>query len=125
MFDIDIRVATYQGIKLHRKDGTEYWKMRLTCTHEPCPNEVEMGECLCFGTEEAMVKARDNHGMHCSPKCWIADHTEEEVATELAKARKALRELPPDDRHLLEVYDMREELVVLDGYCHYVAEQGY
>ena len=43
----------------------------------------------------------------------------------MAKARKALRELPPEDRAMLDVYDMRDDIVVMGGYWSYVAEQGY
>ena len=124
MFGINIGIEAYNGIKLHRKDGTEYWKLRLTCAHEGCPNEIEMGECLCFGTEEAMAKARDAHGMHCSAMCWVADNTEVEVAKGVATALRALNELTLDERHMYDVYDQLDICEVIDGYWSYLAEMG-
>ena len=123
MFDVDIGMKAYEGIKLHRKDGTEYWKLRLTCTQEECPNEIEMGECLCFGTEEAMIHARDDHGMHCSAKCWVDDHDEETVAKEAAEARKALGEMDGDEWSYF-VDDMSDDILVIAGYWEYIADEG-
>lgn len=123
MFEIDIRTAAYQGVKLHRHGGTEYWKLRLTCTAEECPNEIEMGECLCFHCEDDMAKARDNHGMFCSAKCWIASTDKERVAQVLTNARKAMKELPLEEREGW-VYDMGDDHELLDGYWQYMAEVG-
>ena len=124
MFAVDIGMASYQGIKLHRTDGSEYWKLRLTCANGPCAVEIEMGECLCFGSEDAMVKARDHHGMYCSAKCWIPNHTKEEVAEVMNQARNTIKELEKDDLGLL-IDDLRDVNQVLDGYWEYVAEHGY
>ena len=123
MFDTDISMASYQGVNLHRRDGTAYWKLRLTCTKEDCPNEVDMGECLCFHCEEDMVKARDTHGLYCSAKCWFDDHDKETVAKEVARARRDLKELDPEEISLY-VDDMKDDILVLDGYWEYLAEMG-
>ena len=52
MFEIVIRKEVRQGIKLHKRDGTEYWKLSLTCARGGCDKEVDMGECICFDTEK-------------------------------------------------------------------------
>ena len=123
MFDKDISMAAYQGVLLHRKDGTEYWKLRLTCTHEPCPNEIEMGECLCFSTEEAMIHARDDHGTYCCAKHWAANTIYEKVRKVITEARKCLRELDSIDRGSL-IGNMKDDMAVVDAYWQHLAEEG-
>jgi hypothetical protein len=123
MFEKDIATAAYQGVMLHNRDGSEFWKLRLTCTHEPCPKEVELGECLCFATEEAMVKARDNHGFYCSAKCWAKDRPEDEVQKHVDEARRALKQLDPEDVGSY-VDDWKDDISVVTGYWEYMAELG-
>jgi hypothetical protein len=79
MFEIDIRKEVFNGVMLHRKDGTPYWKLSLVCTRDGCNREVDMGECICFDTEKAMIECRDNHGLTCSTKCWYEISTREQI----------------------------------------------
>lgn len=123
MFDIDIAIAAYQGVKLHRQDGTEYWKLRLTCTQEDCPNEIDMGECLCFHCEDDMVKARDTHGMYCCAQHWAANMKADRVAREVAEARKCLMELDALDRSWL-IDNMMDDMAVVDAYWQHLSEEG-
>ena len=88
MFDEEIEKEAFNGIMLHRRDGTVYWKLTLTCSKEGCENEVDMGECLCFDTKEAMEHCRDGHGLHCTVKCWCVDQPREIIEGELAKIEK-------------------------------------
>ena len=79
MFEIDIDMASRQGIKLHDSRGDEYWKLQLICYNEGCDNVVDMGECLCFDTEKEMINCRDGHSLICSTKCFIDVASKETV----------------------------------------------
>ncbi len=79
MFEIDIKEKSREGVTLHKQDGTTSWKLMLTCTREGCDNEVDMGECLCFDEEKEMARCRDEHGMHCTTKCWHEDAPRERI----------------------------------------------
>lgn len=123
MFETNIGEKAYKGIKLHRKDGTVYWKLRLTCSHEPCPNEIDMGECLCFNTEDLMKRARDDHGMYCCAQHWALNTDEEKIAASVKGARKYLGEMEPEDRDWI-IDDMLDDMLVLDAYWQELADAG-
>ena len=88
MFEKEIEVEARRGVLLHRRDGTPYWKLLLTCSMPGCDKDVDMGECLCFETEEAMVKCRDNHQMTCSWDCFFESRTPEEREKLIAEAKE-------------------------------------
>lgn len=71
MFETDIETAALKGVMLHQKDGTPYWKLVYRCCREGCNNIL--GECWCFSTEEAMLKAKEIQ-FHCSVACWAEDN---------------------------------------------------
>lgn len=111
MFETEVRKAARQGVKLHRRDGSEYWKLILTCTREGCENEVNMGDCLCFRTEEDMAMCRDTHGLHCSTECWYSDAPRSVIEQELKRYREYLDRLPPTDQRTI---DWSREVEVLE-----------
>ncbi len=73
MFDQRIKEAATVGVKLHKKDGTTYWKFAYTCTRKGCNNILE--ECWCFTTEEAMIEAKKIE-LYCSTGCWTMGEPE-------------------------------------------------
>lgn len=96
MFDIDIKVAALQGVELHERDGTLYWKLLKICS--ACGGEL--GECLCFTEKEQMERARDEN-YYCSAECWFGAISPEKKVTELAEFREQWAgdhtDLEPDD----------------------------
>lgn len=89
MFEIDIQKEIRNGVRLHMKDGTEYWKLIMTCSRDGCDREVDfMGECLCFSDESKMINCRDNHDMYCSTKCWYESTPRERIDEILQTIKK-------------------------------------
>ena len=120
MFETDIRKESRQGILLHDRRGIEYWKLQLTCTREGCKNKVDMGECLCFDDEKEMINCRDNHGKHCSTKCWYDDSTREYIEKVL-KEIKRHNEVWSNEPEMMLVSD--NEIELIDDYFDAIADE--
>lgn len=121
MFETDIRKESRKGILLHDRRGMEYWKLQLTCTREGCDNEVDMGECLCFEWEKDMIDCRDNHGMHCSTKCWYENNTREAIKKVLKQIER-LNEENLDAGELDMVLVSDNEIELIDDYFDAIAD---
>ena len=122
MFEISIPDEIRNGIKLHRKDGTEYWKLALTCTRDSCDNEVDfMGECLCFDEESKMIHCRDNHDMYCSTKCWYKSIPRERI-DEILKDIKKNNELCESHGDHDYIITGDTELELIENYFNAIAE---
>lgn len=76
MFETDIRVAALDGVKLHQKDGTPFWKLAFKC--KGCGNLSD--DCFCYTTKEAMEKDREEYkdDYWCSLSCQVRAKTPEE-----------------------------------------------
>ena len=88
MFEKEIKEESKTGILLHDRRGIEYWKLSLICTRKGCEKEVDMGECLCFDNEKEMTDCRDEHGLHCSTKCWYEDVPRDRIDKVVSKIKK-------------------------------------
>ena len=86
VFEIDIRTAAVDGVMLHERDGTPYWKLVKVC--HVC-NELLDDECLCFSDKETMEKARDEAKVTCGVSCWWTTLSDEEKAKECTDFRQA------------------------------------
>lgn len=121
MFDIDIKEKAREGVLLHKKDGTPYWKLSLTCSRDGCDKEVDMGECLCFDRKDLMEICRDTHKMTCSTKCWYEDATREDI-------EKILKDIKVhnDEYEAIGEADMvlisDDEIELIDDYFDAIAE---
>lgn len=120
MFEIDIRTKVREGVMLHRRDGTPYWKLSLTCSRDGCDKEVDMGECMCFDSKEKMEKCRDTHTTTCSTKCWYEATTRENID-------KILADIKRHNEHCLATGDgdmvlfADDELELIDDYFDAIA----
>ena len=124
MFETYIGEAARDGIRLHNREGGTYWKLLLTCSKDGCDKEVDMGECLCFETEEEMVRCRDGHELYCSHEHWYECATREAIEDFLGDIRRhnEIVTAAGDD----ELYiDGESELELLVAYFDYLADAGY
>ena len=67
MFETAISTAALSGVELHDRDGKTFWKLLKTCGE--CGTVMD-DECMCFSTEETMLKAKART-FYCSAKCWF------------------------------------------------------
>ena len=73
MFEIDIKTAAINGVLLHNKEGTPYWKLAYVCVRKGCNNVLD--DCWCFSIEEDMLEAKKVE-LYCSTGCWTMDQPE-------------------------------------------------
>jgi len=73
MFEENIAELSTSGVKLHKKDGTAYWKLAYVCVRKGCNNVLE--ECWCFSTEKDMIEAKKVE-LYCSTACWVMEEPE-------------------------------------------------
>lgn len=111
VFEIDIRTAAVDGVMLHERDGTPYWKLVKVCPE--CKTLMD-DECMCFSTEEAMLKAKDQV-FYCSARCWFPNLPEERQKDEreefLQAADNCLWTLHGDELRQMSEEDFHYELM--------------
>ena len=101
MFEQDIALAALSGVKLHKKDGTPYWKLAYVCVRRGCNNVLE--ECWCFTTEEAMIEAKKVE-LYCSTACWTKDEPEK-FAKSVLEFKEYLEKYDPEEHASIDWKD--------------------